>query len=1080
MKPKILPSDLKITNVNRLPVNTAGLSYSDAAASKKASGFKDLCGNWRFLFVKAVGQEPENYYMPEYDDSGFNKIAVPSNWQLEGDYDEPIYSNYNYPYALESRPFHKLPAVNLSKTSAGIYRLAFNYTKPRGEKSIILKFEGIQAAGYIYLNGKFVGYTEDSFGISEFDITEHIHTGKNLLAVKVLRYCTGSYLEDQDMWRMSGIIRPVSIYAVPKSGIANFFARCDFDKEFVNATFRLNATTDCPDEGLTLDASLLRDGKPVYSFSAPFTRPPKSKVGKWQTAIISGDCPAPEKWSFEAPELYRLSLVMKNAEGNTVDIKGCDFGFRKVEILRGSPLTNSQPALLLNGVSIKLRGVNRHEFHPDYGFAVPESLNLSDMQLLKRNHFNAIRTSHYPPSEALASICDRVGLLVMCENNLETHGLARRIPRSGKQWASICCERLRRMVQRYRNHPSIFMWSLGNESGKGDTFFKMARLCRSLDSTRPIHYECDSDCSDVISAMYEPTEQLLRMVNGRPIDIGQNIYNVTANRLTYKKYAAKPFLLCEYAHCMGNSLGNFSWYWDLILKHSRFIGGFIWDFADLAIHKDGKYLYGGDFGDKPNDGNFCFNGLLRGDRSLNPAMYEAKNQLCPLRFELSGSFLTAKYLGYYVPLSGLRLEYTVFTSGQPAFSGKIGGVEFAPGSAVNFELDLSAARAAESADLTVKLIAESVPGFESGEVYYQQSFCLKPSGIAVPPPAVAKITQSEQKIEILYGENTANIDAKTGALLSLVTKGGKPIELSMLPNVFRAPTDNFAGLVLPPIVRKMYRPDRFKGMRDKITVGSVSIGQGGVAMRLRAPGLSELGVSYAPLENGALLIKMYFNSHNDLPKFGAQFRLNGSFTGIKYYGRGEHENYPDRCCGAVYDVYTATPESLFHKYLKPQDAGNRTDVAWAEIEGEGAVIKLTPIERANISAYPYSDEQLCETPHEAELTPADFITFNLDGGVSGVGGDKPGMACLKDEYRIKPGERQILAFMLEVFDIEAAALAEPPAEKPAKKRRAPAKKAAPKKNDTAKQAAKKPAVKKPTPKKAASKKPASQTEGSTK
>lgn len=585
MKKDPLFSSPQFTAFNRLEPSGAGISYCDSAATQPL-GFYDLAGEWQFLFVRPGCSAPGGWFLPGSDCSSFSPIDVPGNWQLQDSFDEPIYTNFRYPRPVRADIF-RAPRIKQQKVSRGLYRVHFNYSKPQPEFKAILKFGGIQSAGIIYLNGEYVGCSTDSFGTSEFDVTPFIANGDNLLAVEVLRYCAGSLLEDQDMWRISGIIRPVSVHVVPANGINDFFASCTLDG---GARFSLRCATSGGDR---VTASLYRGEKEEYSFE---TAVQKDKNGCF--ACIDAPAADPLLWTFENPALYRLAVRLFLG-GKLIDAKSCMFGFRTVSVRRGK-----SPALLLNGVSIKLRGVNRHEFHPDYGFAVPHEKNESDLMLLKQNNFNAIRTSHYPPSEDVADLCDRIGLLVMCEANIETHGIAWRFPRGSRLWSPVCCERLRRMVIKYRNHPSIFMWSLGNESGRGKVFTDMYALCRSLDSTRPVHYECDSRASDVVSATYEPTEQLDRMLLRHPVRIGQNIYNPFATRMTEHEYGDRPFLLCEYAHCMGNSLGNFSWYWDRFLANERFIGGFIWDFADLVIHRSGKWLYGGDFGDRPNDGSF--------------------------------------------------------------------------------------------------------------------------------------------------------------------------------------------------------------------------------------------------------------------------------------------------------------------------------------------------------------------------------------------------------------------------------------------------------------------------------------------
>ncbi|MBO4539286.1 MAG: beta-galactosidase, partial [Clostridia bacterium] len=597
---------------NVLPRRACGFPLNDNNEAK----VRTLSGNWKFKFCHNYTEIPADFTREDFDTSSFDTVKVPSEWQILG-YDVPLYANIKYPYELSMNPL-RMPHVFAKKTTVGLY--ATDFIVDKKSSNTRLYFGGINPSGEIYLNGKFVGYSEDTFSYQEYDVTGIVKQGRNRLSVVVFRYCTGSYLEDQDMWRLSGIFRDVYLVENATKHIEDAYYICKLSKDYSKADLTLYTEYTSPDKNVELGAELIGpDGNKI----APFTIK-KNEDGKAVFTLSLDDI---KLWSHETPNLYHIVVILK-ASGVTYDKRLIPCGLREVKIV---PMKNGKgPFILLNGKPLKFRGVNRHEFHPEYGHAVPTELIKKDLEICLHNNITAIRCSHYPNKHVFYDLCDKMGILVIAETNLETHGLSYILPRNSKYWEKQCVYRAVNMVTALRNHPCIVSWSLGNEAGCGKVFANMKKAVLSLDTSRFIHYEGDvtGKISDVMSEMYTHQEKMKEIGKGeKPHIHGKSLAYPFGKKYSVKKYRDLPFMECEYAHCMGNSLGNFSDYWDDFKKYDRLAGGFIWDFADQSIKvtdDDGtvRWTYGGDFGDKPNFGSFCFNGILRADRSPNPAFFE--------------------------------------------------------------------------------------------------------------------------------------------------------------------------------------------------------------------------------------------------------------------------------------------------------------------------------------------------------------------------------------------------------------------------------------------------------------------------
>ena len=625
-------------------------SYNIGAIKRYAAGFpydekgeitaECLDGEWDFKLVENPKLIPIDYEKVGSKLDGFGKIKVPSNWQIEG-HSQPIYTNYIYPYALTQFNPLLIPHVKNRYNEVGLYVTEFEVTNL--DKDVFIRFEGINSCGDIYVNGEFVGYSEDTFSPQEYNITEFVKEGTNKLAVSVYRYTTGSYLEDQDMWRISGIFRSVWIIRKPKLEISDYFTHSTIFNDYRSARFMTDITIESRDIMATNVKAIVKlsyQSQEVAVLESDLFSIAKNSD---YTISLQTDIEKVVLWSHEFPNLYDVEVTLV-ADDKVIDIRKSHYGFREIKI---EPMINGKgPFIKLNGKIIKIFGVNRHEFHPDYGHAVPAELIENDIKLCKANNITSIRNSHYPNQDIFYELCDRYGILVMAETNLETHGLAMFLPKSSKKWVNQCIYRATNMVRRLRNHPCIISWSLGNEAGFGKDFFEMKKAVLELDKSRFIHYEPDQSgkVGDVLSEMYSKVEKMPIIGENQPMRHCAALWSPMGSKYTPDMYKDLPFIQCEYAHCMGNSLGNFSDYWDMFWKYDRLAGGYIWDFADQSIRttengKD-KWNYGGDFCDKPNAGRFAFNGIVRGDRSPNPALYEVKYQYQQVKFELNDNCLS--------------------------------------------------------------------------------------------------------------------------------------------------------------------------------------------------------------------------------------------------------------------------------------------------------------------------------------------------------------------------------------------------------------------------------------------------------
>jgi len=908
-----------------------------------------------------------------------------------------------YPYPANP------PYIPHDYNPVGSYRKDFTLPRAWDERQVFLHFDGVKSAFYVWVNGCLLGYSQGSMTPAEFNVTKYLKPGKNTVAVEVYRWSDGSYLEDQDMWRLSGIYRNVYLFATPKVHIRDFFVQATLDEQYRDGILmirpKLAAYTDADLSHWTVQAQLYDDqndsvlAQPLKINAQRILKERYPQRDNVNFALLEAKVPKPKKWSDETPNLYTLVLTLHDAQGNVVEAESCKVGFRKIEIKDGQ--------LLVNGHSIKLFGVNRHEHDPDHGRAIPLGRMIQDIKLLKQNNINAVRTSHYPDDPRWYELCDRYGIYLIDEANLETHGQGGFLS-NAPAWHTAFVDRAVRMVERDKNHASIIFWSLGNESGCGPNHAAMAAWIHDYDPTRPIHYEGavgnpkDPYYVDVTSRMYARIHQIVGIA-ASPVD-------------------DRPMVLCEYAHAMGNSVGNLKEYWDAIRAHRKLIGGFIWDWADQGLRKytaDGKmfWAYGGDYGDNPNDGNFCCNGLVQPDRKPNPSLAEVKKvyqriHLTPID-PLNGVFSVANEYDF-TSLDFADILWELTCDGAVVQAGKLARLALEPEAKQEITIPLTTPESQSGAEYWLKVafaLAEDTAWAERGHVVAWDQF---PVAFDTPPAVVADLNlmpevELSQRDEsyIITGKNfTVTIGNQSGAIESLVLEGAELMAAPLQPNFWRVPIDNDNGNRMVQRLGgwKQAGPDRavesIRAKRIKPQVVRVT-----VEARLPVGGDTKCLTTYDIYGTGDIVVDASIDpaasNLPNLPRFGMQMAIPAQFSTMTWLGRGPHENYWDRKTGAAIGLYSESVTESDHVYVRPQENGNKTDVRWLTLtnnKGTGLIAVGMPL--LSVSAWPYSMEDLEKAAHIHELPRRDFITVNLDYKQMGVGGDDSWGARPHPEYTL--------------------------------------------------------------------------------
>ncbi len=991
--------DETVFQLNREPARASFITYPDISAAmsfdrSNSPWYQSLNGNWSFAFYESPLNIPDNFYQKEFDANNWKEISVPSNWQLQG-YGQPIYTNIKHPFPADP------PKVPEDNNETGLYRKTINLPDTWNEQQIFLYFGGVQSAFYVWVNGQKVGYSEDSMTPAEFDITDYVNPGENLIAVEVIRWSDASYLEDQDFWRLSGIFREVAVYAVPKVHIRDFFIKTSFDNELVNSGIDVDVKvknySNKAAKKYKIQVELFDDeGNSVVKGIAdgPTSIPPGEEVMiNFAEAVRN-----PKKWSAETPDLYRLSIQLLDKKFDTQEAVATKIGFRKIEIAGGQLKVNNQ--------AIYIKGVNRHEIDPYTGRVISEERMIQDIKLMKQNNINAVRTSHYPNVPRWYELCDEYGLYVVDEANVESHELWEQQVYLGEMesWKDALVARGIAMAERDKNFPSIIMWSLGNETGWGANFDAMAEAIKSIDTSRPIHYEPRNPSYartlpryDVISNMYASIEEIVK-------------FN--------EEDDSRPIILCEYAHAMGNSTGNFKQYWDTFEKYPRMQGGFIWDWVDQGLYKETEdgtpfWAYGGDFGDNPNDGNFCMNGLVFSDRAPQPALEEVKKvqqfiKVSPNDFS-KGLFIV-KNMYDFIPLDFVEVYWELLREGLVVKKGKVEmPYVFAQGQAqLEIPYSLPNITTEEEYYVTISFILnKELPWAEKGHEIAWEQFKLPQGKTAGSPKkkidlaAYDPITLSSEgsSWKISGGNDFALvIDSISGKLTSFEANKQALITSGPTINLWRAPTDNdvgggdksFAsrwlayGLDNPEILQDSLAWKQIHPHHIKVThMGTLKVKGGDFSFEQ----------TFDIYSSGDVVVSVMLNVPSDAPplaRVGTALSISNKLNEMQWYGRGPHESYWDRKDGARIGVYAGSVEDQYVDYSRPQEHGNKSDIRWVKFTGEekmGLLVVHEGEHFLNISASPYTLANLTEATHPYELVPADHLTLNLDYQQAGLGGD---------------------------------------------------------------------------------------------
>jgi beta-galactosidase len=995
------------------------VEYGEFTASYPTPYYHSLNGNWAFNWVNDVDKRPIDFYKSEYDCSSWNKIPVPSCWQMHG-YGIPIYTNSPYPFKTDPPKMPGNPWIKENgPRPVGSYRREFLIPKDWDEnRQIFIHFDGVKSAFYIWINGKQVGYSQGSMTPAEWNITKYLHedrSKKNFIAIEVYRWSDGSYLEDQDMFRFSGIYREVYLYSTPNVHIRDYFATNSFNADYNNAVFNLDVDIQNflskSIENKSIKMILFDESgkKKIATIEKPIQIGPNSG----QNVSFSKEIVNPNKWSDEIPYLYHLIICLIDKETDSMlEVVHCHYGFRQVVIDKSGKF----PVYLLNGKPVKMKGVNRHEHDPDYGRSVPVSKMIQDLKLMKQYNINAIRTSHYPNHPIFMTLCDIYGLLVMDEANVESHGLCGKLPTNKSEWKEACVDRMVRMVHRDKNHPCVVIWSLGNEAGLGkkrnNNFGHMADAARKIDPTRPLHYNFDHDVwfVDIIGAGYTTPPEAEEWVKS----------GIMKNNNVKNNVKKGPLVLTEYYHSMGNSGGGFQMLWDTINAYDNFLGGYIWDWIDQGLRKkDAKgnefWAYGGDYGDKPNDRNFCCNGLVDPERVPHPNLMEVKkghSNIIITPKDLTSAKIGIKNDFRFLSLKGFKLEWELSENGIIYENGIIETLDLQPGEETDLTIPYKKPIQQKNSEFHVLIEIKT----KESSLWAEKDHCIAWQQFQLPIKEIKLEDNKNSNSLIINLKNTpdldkiivsseifsAEINKSTGFLESYKYNEQELLSGPLIPNLWRALTDNDRlGNPRYDLNMAMFSPDfiedegKLLEVRSELTEDKKVI----ISSKFLLPNgedgkgdedfdFSEFLYRLTFLSDGNIVVDCEFENKKLMPRFGLQLQMPLEFgKNLKYFGLGPHENYCDRKESAIVGQYSGSVEDFIVEYVYPQENGYRMEVRWLTLlnnKDVGFIIKGLP--QFGFNAWPYSQEKLDAATHINELLKEPKITVNIDGMQMGVGG----------------------------------------------------------------------------------------------
>ncbi|MFH0991038.1 MAG: glycoside hydrolase family 2 TIM barrel-domain containing protein [bacterium] len=979
----------KVFRINKEDPHVTYVPFPDVKSfltkEKKQSPFYySLNGPWKFNWVNKPDDRPIDFYKENFDVSKWKEIQVPSMWEFQG-YGIPIYVNSDYEFPKPWLP----PHVPHDYNPVGSYKRTFTVSKDWDGKQIFIHFGAVKSAFYIWVNGQKVGYSEDSKTPAEWDITKYLKKGENNVALEVYRWCDGTYLECQDMWRISGISRDVYLYCTPKVRIRDFWVRASLDNDYKNGVISVdidlrNYLPNRPAGTVEVEMQLLDEMNQVVAQGSSIVE----MIGKEQatTTLLSQTVKNPKQWTAETPNLYTLVLSLISG-GGIQEVVGCKTGFRKVEIKAGQ--------LLVNGMAILIKGTNRHEHDPLTAHVLSDEVLLKDIMLMKQYNLNAVRTSHYPNDPRWYELCDKYGIYLIDEANIESHGMGYGDKTLAKnpEFKEMHLDRTINMVERDKNHPSVIIWSLGNEAGNGPNFEATYAWIKQRDLSRPVHYERAGEGAntDIVCPMY-----------------AWNYLERYGSRVN-----TRPLIMCEYAHAMGNSTGNFQDYWDLIEKYPQLQGGFIWDWVDQGFNKVNEkgeryYGYGGDWGPPgtPSDQNFMCNGLVLPDRTPHPALIEVKKvyqyvKVKPVPVSINQFELINKH--DFTNLEKFNIEWELIADGKQNAAGTIAKPYVPPHTSRIVTIDVPSVKPEPGVEYFINfktVLREAEPFKQKGFVVAFDQYPVG-SPLLIPPTKLAALPNIEmlenaETLTFKGYEFTMKLSKKSGVIESYTYKGAELIEQGPEPNFWRPPTDNDFG---QGFQRSSGVWRKAGDNRKLVNVNVKQLGKNTVKVTVlfNLPDVqSQFKAEYTIYGTGDIVVNNHFitsESHlPELPRFGVKMRMQKEFESMVYYGRGPEENYRDRNTASHVGVYRSTVSEQYFPYVSPQENGNKTDIRWmAFVNEQGLGLMAVGMPLLSGSALHYTVEDLTQesrgTRHTVDLQKNDFVALNLDYRQRGVGGD---------------------------------------------------------------------------------------------
>ena len=1057
-----------VLQINREPARAAFTPFF----VQKGDCSMSLDGTWKFRWTPVPGERIIDFYQTDFNDKDWKDFPVPANWEVNG-YGTPIYVSAGYPFKIDPPRVMGEPKADYTtykeRNPVGQYRRTF--VLPVGweaDRQTFLCFEGVMSAFYVWINGERVGYSQGSMEPSEFNITDYLKTGENQIALEVYRYSDGSYLEDQDFWRFGGIHRSIHLIHTPDVRMRDYTIRTlpasagNYKDFILQIDPQFSVYRGMTGKGYTLQA-VLKDvsGKEIVKLQGEVEEildleHKASRMNEWypqrgprKTGRLSAMIKSPERWTAETPYLYKLHLTLQNAEGKVIEQAEQSVGFRTVEINKGQ--------LLINGNPVCFRGVNRHEHDPRTARVMSEERMLQDILLMKQANINAVRTSHYPNVSRWYELCDSLGLYVMDEADIEEHGLRGTLA-STPDWYAAFMDRAVRMAERDKNYPSIVMWSMGNESGYGPNFAAISAWLHDFDPTRPVHYEGaqgvdgnpDPKTVDVISRFYTRVKQEYLnpgIAEGEDKERAENARWERLLEIAERTNDDRPVMTSEYAHSMGNALGNFKEYWDEIYSNPRMLGGYIWDWVDQGIYKelpDGRIMvaYGGDFGDKPNLKAFCFNGLLMSDRETTPKYWEVKKVYAPVQLAVNNEQLIVTNRNHHIDLSQYRCLWTLTIDGKQKEQGEITLPEVAPGESETITLpafrslsdkkalnrkgnNSNSTNTLSDCQLKVSIVLKSDALWaKAGHEVTWEQFCLQ-QGELLSADLINKgalqVKEDDKSLSVSGRGFSVQWEKKAvGSITSLMYNGKEILTQNHFPvqpvtQAFRAPTDNDKSFG-----NWLAKDWQLHGM-DHPLISLESFdhevrADGAVIVRIRTTNLYKEGnvtttSVYTISSDGVIDLKTTFLPQGvlpELPRLGLAFCLAPAYNTFTWYGRGPQDNYPDRKTSAATGLWKGTVAEQYVHYPRPQDSGNKEEVQFLTLtDKRNKGIRVDAVEDVfSASALHYTAQDLHKETHDCNLKPRPEIILSMDAAVLGLGNSSCGPGVLK-KYAIEKKEHTL-------------------------------------------------------------------------